>query len=190
MLTIIKKTTRANLKLSKLKSLSFEDEDVTMVKVLMAIAKDEPAVGKVDVRSGQWLEFTMNSKVTLDQLLTEQVLSNLVCALRGRGKRMETISSKEIVFSKGENSSSKIVPEVISNTKSEYDNQEPPPPLPKFSRAEPIGTSNDVTPLADLVQTSKVFDKIKEVTEKESSVKATKKKTQTMSPSVPNPSPD
>ncbi|GJZ87025.1 hypothetical protein Tco_0658635 [Tanacetum coccineum] len=244
-------------------SLSFEDEDVTMVKVLMAIAKDEPAVGKVDVRSGQWVEFTMkrpplcgrseekltqqiqsfkqelsscksklidlkntkahkislqneitrlnldneslkdevsdlkkviekwtSSKVTLDQLLTEQVLGNIVCALRGRGKRMETISSKEIVFSKGENSSSEIVPEVTSDTKSEYDNQEPPPPLLKFTRDEPIGTSNDVTPLADLVQTSKVFDKIKQVTEKESLVNPTKKKTQTMSPSVPDPSPD
>ncbi|GJR62832.1 hypothetical protein Tco_1504994 [Tanacetum coccineum] len=103
---------------------------------------------------------------------------------------METISSKEIVFSKGENSSSEIVPEVTSDTKSEYDNQEPLPPLLKFIRDEPIGTSNDVTPLAHLVQTSKVFDKIKQVTEKESLVKPTKKKTQTMSPSVPDPSPD
>ncbi|GJR62831.1 hypothetical protein Tco_1504993 [Tanacetum coccineum] len=78
MLTIIKKTTRANLKLSKLKSLSFEDEDVTMVKVLMAIAKDEPAVGKVDVRSGQWLEFTMNRPPLCgrsEEKLTQQVQS-------------------------------------------------------------------------------------------------------------------
>ncbi|GJW38435.1 retrovirus-related pol polyprotein from transposon TNT 1-94 [Tanacetum coccineum] len=172
-----------DLKNTKAHNISLQNE-ITRLNLDNESLKDEVS----DLK--KVIEKWTSSKVTLDQLLTEQVLGNIVCALRGRGKRMETISSKEIVFSKGENSSSEIVPEVTSDTKSEYDNQEPPPPLLKFTRDEPIGTSNDVTPLADLVQTSKVFDKIKQVTEKESLVNPTKKKTQTMSPSVPDPSPD
>ncbi|GJZ83577.1 hypothetical protein Tco_0648750 [Tanacetum coccineum] len=172
-----------DLKNTKAHNISLQNE-ITRLNLDNESLKDEVS----DLK--KVIEKWTSSKVTLDQLLTEQVLGNIVCALRGRGKRMETISSKEIVFSKGENSSSEIVPEVTSDTKSEYDNQEPLPPLLKFIRDEPIGTSNDVTPLAHLVQTSKVFDKIKQVTEKESLVKPTKKKTQTMSPSVPDPSPD
>ncbi|GKD55456.1 hypothetical protein Tco_1288843 [Tanacetum coccineum] len=48
MLTIIKKITRTNTKLSNLESLSFEDEGVIRVKAFMAIAKDEPAMRKTD----------------------------------------------------------------------------------------------------------------------------------------------
>ncbi|GJS05583.1 reverse transcriptase domain-containing protein [Tanacetum coccineum] len=53
---------------------------------------------------------------------------------------------------------------------------------------KPIGKSNDVIPLADLTKTLFVSDKIKHVTKKESSIKAIKKKAQTKSPYVPNPS--
>ncbi|GKA69786.1 hypothetical protein Tco_0775850 [Tanacetum coccineum] len=41
------------------KSLSSEDEGVTRVKAFMAIAEDEPAVGKVDAKFGQWVEITL-----------------------------------------------------------------------------------------------------------------------------------
>ncbi|GJS65353.1 zinc knuckle CX2CX4HX4C containing protein [Tanacetum coccineum] len=92
-----------------------------------------------------------SSKVILDQLLTEKVPGNIVCALGGR---------------------------------------EPLPPLLKILGAKPIGTSMDITPPADLVQTSTVSDKTKQVTENESLVKATKKKAQTKSPTVPDLSPD
>ncbi|GJZ33602.1 hypothetical protein Tco_0579038 [Tanacetum coccineum] len=134
-------------------SLSSEDEGVTRVKAFMAIAEDELAVGKTDARYGQWVKITMkqtSSKVTLDQLLTEQVLRNIIRALGGR---------------------------------------EPLPSLPKLSGAEPIGTSNDVIPPADSIQTSTVSDKTKHVTEKESSVKAIKKKAQTKSSTISDPSP-
>ncbi|GKA89609.1 hypothetical protein Tco_0811421 [Tanacetum coccineum] len=87
-----------------------------------------------------------------------------------RGKE-EIISSKEIVFTKEEKTPTETVPKVTSNTKSECDIQEPLPPLPKLSGAKPIGTSNDVT-------------------KKESSVKTIKKKAQTKSPSVPDPTLD
>ncbi|GJT47292.1 retrovirus-related pol polyprotein from transposon TNT 1-94 [Tanacetum coccineum] len=40
-------------------SVSSEDERVTKVKAFMAIIEDEPAIGKGDARSGQWVEITM-----------------------------------------------------------------------------------------------------------------------------------
>ncbi|GJZ07388.1 RNA-directed DNA polymerase, eukaryota [Tanacetum coccineum] len=62
------------------------------------------------------------SKVTLDQLLFEQIPGNIVKALGGRGKRKEKISSKE----------------------------EPLPPLPKLIGAAPAGTSDSLISLSDL----------------------------------------
>ncbi|GKE67700.1 hypothetical protein Tco_1521861 [Tanacetum coccineum] len=89
----------------------------------------------------------------------------------GRGKIKEIISSEEIMFTKEEKYPTKTIPKVTSNIESECDSQEPLPPVPKLSGAEPIGTSNDVT-------------------KKESSVKAIKKKAQTKSHSFPDPSHD
>nr|GEZ97003.1 hypothetical protein [Tanacetum cinerariifolium] len=40
-------------------SVSLEDEGTTGIKAFMAIAKDEPSVGKADARSGQWVDITM-----------------------------------------------------------------------------------------------------------------------------------
>nr|GEZ11527.1 hypothetical protein [Tanacetum cinerariifolium] len=77
--------------------------------------------------------------------------------------------------------------EITSDSKSEYDNQDPLPPLLKLLRAEPIGTSNDVIALADFMQTLVISKKTKQVTNKVSSVNVIKKKTQTMSPSVLDP---
>ncbi|GJT13736.1 hypothetical protein Tco_0860778, partial [Tanacetum coccineum] len=177
-------------------SLSSKDEGVTGVKAFIAIVEDEPDVGKVNARFGQWVDITMkkkviekwtSSKVTLDQLLTKQVPRNIVCALGGRGKRKEIISSKEVVFTKEEKSPSETVPEITSDSELEYDNHKPLSPLSKLSRAETIGTSTDVTPPVDLTQTLTISDKTKQV-DKESSVKVIKKKTQTKSPSVPDPS--
>ncbi|GJR78553.1 retrovirus-related pol polyprotein from transposon TNT 1-94 [Tanacetum coccineum] len=54
------------------------------------------------------IEKWTSSKVTLDQLLTKQVLSNIVCALCRRGKRKETISSKEVVFTKADESPTRL----------------------------------------------------------------------------------
>ncbi|GJZ82691.1 retrovirus-related pol polyprotein from transposon TNT 1-94 [Tanacetum coccineum] len=139
----------------------------TTVKAFMAIAKDEPAMGKTDARLNldneslkdevfdlkKVIEKWTSSKVTLDQLLTEQVPGNIVCALGGRGKRKETISSKDVMFIKG---------------------------------VEPIGTSKGVIPSTDLIQTFIVSYKTKQVTEKVSSIKYVKKKAQTKRPFVPD----
>nr|GEW21710.1 hypothetical protein [Tanacetum cinerariifolium] len=158
-------------------SLSSEDGVVTRVKAFMAIVKDELAVGKSNA-----------SKVTLDHLLTEQVPRNIACALGG-GKRKEKFSLKKVMFTKSDESPSKTIPKITSDSESECENQEPLPPLPKLLRTEPIGTSNDVIPLANLTQTLTVFEKTKQVTNKESSVKVIKKKAQTKSPSITNPNP-
>ncbi|GJW79116.1 hypothetical protein Tco_0140798 [Tanacetum coccineum] len=130
-------------------SVSFEDERITKVTAFMAIVKDESSVGKADARP-KTVPFRMKSPVP----------GNIVHALGGRGKRKETISSKE-----------------------------PLPLLPKLSRAEPIGTSSDVLTLADLTQTPVVLKEIKKVTDKKTADKASKKKALIVSPSVPNPIP-
>ncbi|GKA93897.1 retrovirus-related pol polyprotein from transposon TNT 1-94 [Tanacetum coccineum] len=154
---------------------------------LALFTKKIDVVSKNKSEKGLVIEKWNSSKVTLDQLLTKQVPGNIVRALGGRGRREETISSKEVVFTKEEKSPSDIVPEVTFDTASECYNQEPLPPFPKLSGAEPIGTSNDVIPHVDLIQTSTVSNKTKHVTKKESSVKAIKKKAQTKSPSVLDP---
>ncbi|GJU16572.1 retrovirus-related pol polyprotein from transposon TNT 1-94 [Tanacetum coccineum] len=118
---------------------SFDDEGVTKVKAFMAIAEDEPSVRKADA-----------SKVTLDQLLSEQVPGNIIQALGGRGKRKEKISSKEIIFMKADKSSSMSVPDITSDSGSECSNQEPLPPLSKLIGAKPTGTSKSLISLADL----------------------------------------
>nr|GEU87605.1 reverse transcriptase domain-containing protein [Tanacetum cinerariifolium] len=46
-------------------SVSTEDERTTKIKAFMAIAEDEPSIGKADARSGQWVYISMK-KVTFD----------------------------------------------------------------------------------------------------------------------------
>ncbi|GJU03386.1 retrovirus-related pol polyprotein from transposon TNT 1-94 [Tanacetum coccineum] len=113
-------------------------------------------------------------------------LATLSCS-GGRGKRKDAISPKEVLFTKADESPSETTPEITSDSESECDNQEPLPPLPNISRAFPIGTSSDVSPPADLTQTSTVSEKTIHVADKNSSVKTSKKKAQTKPPSVYDP---
>ncbi|GJX10636.1 hypothetical protein Tco_0200495 [Tanacetum coccineum] len=59
------------------------------------------------------------TKVTLDQLLSEQVPGNIVKALGRKDRRKEKISSKEVVITKADESSSKLAPEITSDSESE-----------------------------------------------------------------------
>ncbi|GKB99065.1 hypothetical protein Tco_0985202 [Tanacetum coccineum] len=136
------------------------------------------------------IEKWTSSKVTLDQLLTEQVPRNIIRSLGGRGKRKDAISPREMLFTMADESPSETTPKITSDSKSECDNQDPLPPLLNFLGVEPIGTSNDEIPLADLKLTLSVPKKTKQVTKKVSSVNVAKKKTQTKSPSVLNPCPE
>ncbi|GKC57411.1 hypothetical protein Tco_1085009 [Tanacetum coccineum] len=190
---------------------SLEDEGTTKFTAFMAIAEDEPSVGKGDARSGQWVEITMKkvhrllsmtdneerkhvldythvdlqyvedqrknlvnkfnalkqdlalhksemcnlknttcSKVTLDQLLSEQIPRNIVKALGGKGRRKENKSSKEVLFTKTDVSTSESAPIITSDSEDDFDNQEPLPPLPKLTRAEPSGASKSLISLSGL----------------------------------------
>nr|GFA16812.1 hypothetical protein [Tanacetum cinerariifolium] len=86
-------------------------------------------------------------KVTLDQLLSEQVPRNIIKALGGKGRRKEKISSKEIVCTKADESSSVLALEITSDSESEFDSQEP---LPKLIGVAPSGTSESLISLSDL----------------------------------------
>ncbi|GJT94825.1 hypothetical protein Tco_1090343 [Tanacetum coccineum] len=172
-----------DLKNTKTHNMSLQNE-ITILNLDNESLKDEV----FDLK--KVIEKWTSSKVTLDQLLTKQVPSNIVRALGGRGKRKEAISSKDIVFTKEKTSPYKTVLEITSDTNSECDYQEPLPLLPKLLEAEPISTSNDVIPLADLIQTATISNKTKKVTEKEPPIKTIKRKAQTNAPSILDPYPD
>nr|GEX44106.1 retrovirus-related Pol polyprotein from transposon TNT 1-94 [Tanacetum cinerariifolium] len=178
------------------------DEGVTRVKAFMAIVDDEPSVGKANARLGQCVEIIMKKVQRLhsmtdgeemkhvldythvDLYYVEDQRKNLLS--KGRGKRKDEISLKEVVFTKENKSPSETAPEITFNSESKFDNQEPLPPILILSGAEPIGTSNNVISLVDLTLTLVVLKKTKKVTNKVSSINFTKKKTQTKSPYVPN----
>nr|GEY06427.1 hypothetical protein [Tanacetum cinerariifolium] len=67
------------------------------------LLKQEMSLHKSEVCN---LRNTTCSKVTLDQLLSDQIPSNIVKTFRGRGKRKEKICSKEVIFTKADESSS------------------------------------------------------------------------------------
>ncbi|GJS95755.1 hypothetical protein Tco_0802723 [Tanacetum coccineum] len=90
------------------------------------------------------------SKVTLDQLLSEQILGNTVKALRGKGRRKENNRSKEVLFTKADVSTSESAHMITSDSEDDSDIQEPLPPLPKLTRADPSGASNNLISLSDL----------------------------------------
>ncbi|GJY78106.1 retrovirus-related pol polyprotein from transposon TNT 1-94 [Tanacetum coccineum] len=155
-------------------SVSLEDEGTTKIKSFMAIAKEEPSVGKADARSGQWVEITMK-----------------------KGKRKEKISSKEVIFTKAGESSSMPIPEITSDSESECETREPLPPLPKLVGVAPAGTSNSLISLADLTLNmadltlnTSVPKKTKPTSDKVSPAYAITKKTETNSPVVPVPQPE
>ncbi|GKC46518.1 hypothetical protein Tco_1064240 [Tanacetum coccineum] len=84
----------------------------------MAIAEDEKAIEKANDRSGQWVDITMK-KVQLMSMA--DVPGNIVRALGGRGKKKEIISSKEVVFTKADESPLKTIPEITCDSESESD---------------------------------------------------------------------
>ncbi|GJX30783.1 retrovirus-related pol polyprotein from transposon TNT 1-94 [Tanacetum coccineum] len=201
-------------------SVSSEDERTIRIRAFMAIAEDEPSVGKADARSGQWVDITMKkvhkllsmtdgderkhvldythvdlhyvedqrknllnkfnllkqelslhkfklcnlkntvsinyslqnevirvnleneslndeisdlkkviekwtcSKITLDQLLSEQVPGNIVNALGRKGRRKENNFSKEVVFTKADEYSYEPASEITSDSETDCDTQE------------------------------------------------------------------
>ncbi|GJX46834.1 retrovirus-related pol polyprotein from transposon TNT 1-94 [Tanacetum coccineum] len=124
-----------------------EDEGTTKIRAFMTIAEDEPFVEKADARSSQWVDITMRKtccKVTLDQLLSEQIPGNIVKALGGKGRRKKNNPSKEVLFTKVDVSTSESAPMITFDSEDDSNIQEPLPPLPKLTRTDPSGASKKV----------------------------------------------
>ncbi|GJX29661.1 hypothetical protein Tco_0237740 [Tanacetum coccineum] len=156
-------------------SVSSNDEGTTKIREFMAITQDEPLVGKVDARSGKWVDLTIKKvhrilsmndgderKQVLDYthvdlLYVEDQMKNMVNKfnllkqeISLHNRRKEKISSKEVVFTKADESSSMLAPEITSDSESKCDTREPLPPLPKLIGTAPTGTSGSLISLTDL----------------------------------------
>ncbi|GJZ93173.1 hypothetical protein Tco_0665238 [Tanacetum coccineum] len=110
-----------------------------------------------------------SSRVTLDQLLTKQLHGNIVRALGEKGRRKEKISSKKVVFTKSNVSTSETSPETPSDSESKGNTQRPLHSLPKLMGVEPSGNTKCLS-----------FPKTKQTTEKVVPVNV-KRKTKTKS---------
>ncbi|GJX79846.1 retrovirus-related pol polyprotein from transposon TNT 1-94 [Tanacetum coccineum] len=97
---------------------SLEDEGITKIRKFVAIAKDEPSVGKANARSGQWVDITMKN------------IHRLLSMTDGDERKH------------ADESSSMSIPKITSDSESEYETQEPLPPLPKLIGAAPAGLEN------------------------------------------------
>nr|GEU53192.1 retrovirus-related Pol polyprotein from transposon TNT 1-94 [Tanacetum cinerariifolium] len=124
-------------------SVSSEDEGTTKFKAFMAIADDEPSVGKGDARSvirvnleneslkdeisylKKVIEKWICRKVTLYQLLFEQIPGNIVKAIGGKGRRKE--NNSQVLFTKADVSTSERAPMITSDSEDDSNNQESSP---------------------------------------------------------------
>nr|GFB00880.1 hypothetical protein [Tanacetum cinerariifolium] len=79
--------------------------------------------------------------------------------------RKEKISSKEVVFTKSDVSTSNTSLEITSDSESEVNTQIPLPFLPKLLRAEPSGTTKCLT----ITKTKKTIDKVVPISVKHAS---------------------
>ncbi|GJY74866.1 hypothetical protein Tco_0479297 [Tanacetum coccineum] len=151
----------------------------------MAIAKDEPSVRKADGnKSGQdngknlvnkfnvlKQEFSLHKSelcnlkntISINCSLQNEVIrvnlenESLKNEISDLKRRKEKISTKEAVFTKGDESLSMPAPEITSDSESECDTQEPLPSFPKLIGAEPTNTSNSLISLADLTSNMAVL---------------------------------
>ncbi|GJZ41526.1 hypothetical protein Tco_0588412, partial [Tanacetum coccineum] len=236
-------------------SVSSKDEGTTRIRAFMAIAKDEPSVGKADTRSKDQRKNMVNkynllkqelslrkselsnlkntvsincsfqnevirvnleneylkdeiselkkviekwtcSKVTLDQLLSEQIPGNIVKAVGGKGRRKENNPSKEVLFTKAHVSTSGSAPMIISDSEDDSDIQEPLSPLPKLTGADPSGASESLISLSDLTANmddltfNTASKEIKKSSNKVSKTYVIKKRTESKHPTIQNSCPD
>nr|GEU67333.1 putative reverse transcriptase domain-containing protein [Tanacetum cinerariifolium] len=159
------KSELSDLKNTKTLNNSFQNE-ITKLSLENASLKDEIYNLK------KVIEKWTSNKVTFDQLLTEQVLGNIVRAIGRKYMRKEQNSSKEVVFTKSDVLTSETYPKKPSNSESEGNSQKPIPTLPKLFETEPSGHKRTVL----LPTTTQTTDKV---------VKGLKEKIQTRSETSP-----
>ncbi|GJS57494.1 hypothetical protein Tco_0652278 [Tanacetum coccineum] len=128
------KSELTDLKNTKALNSSFQNE-ITKLSLENESLKDQ--ISDLKKVIGKWT----SSRVTLDQLLSEHVPGNIVIALGGTGKRKEKGSSKEIVFTKFDVSTSETNLELPSDLESNDNTQIPLPSLPKLTGAKPSGVT-------------------------------------------------
>ncbi|GJZ38952.1 hypothetical protein Tco_0585515 [Tanacetum coccineum] len=158
----------------------------TKIKVFMVMAKEEPSVGKADARSV--------IRVNLENKSLKDEISDLKREEEVREKR---ISSKEVIFTKADESSSMLIPDITSDPESKCETQEPFPPLPKLIGDAPTGISNSIISLtdltlnmADLTLNTSVPKRTKPTSNKVSPTYVIEKKTKTKAPVVLVPQPE
>ncbi|GKA22064.1 hypothetical protein Tco_0708026 [Tanacetum coccineum] len=133
-------------------------------------------------------DLSFHNKVTLDQLLFKQIPGNIVKALGGKGRRKEN--------SKADVSTSESALIITFDSEDDSDIQEPLPPLPKLTGADPSDTSKSVISLFDL--TANMADltlntaskEIKKSSNKVSQTYVIKKRTESKHPVVQNSCPN
>nr|GEX05669.1 hypothetical protein [Tanacetum cinerariifolium] len=167
---------------------SSEDEGVTRVKAFMAIAEDEPSVGKANPRPDYThvdLYYVEDQRKKLAQLnLKKEAMKDEISDIKRPLRDGPLVKSPLTNCSLNK---SQTTPEITSDF--EFDNQEPLPTLSMLLRVEPIGTSTDIISLADLTLTTTVpKGPIKPLIK--CHLLMLQKKTKTKSPSVPDPCPD
>nr|GEY70785.1 retrovirus-related Pol polyprotein from transposon TNT 1-94 [Tanacetum cinerariifolium] len=115
------------------------------------------------------------SKLTLDQLISEQIPGNIVKAFGRKGRRKKNNSSKEVIFTKAD---------------------EPLPPLPKLTGVEPSGALKSLILLSDLTANmaeltlNTTSKKVKKSSDKISQTYVIKKKTKPKHLDAQNSCPD
>ncbi|GJU79645.1 hypothetical protein Tco_1282010 [Tanacetum coccineum] len=152
---------------------SSDEEGVTKVKAFMAIAEDEPSVGKNDASNERRhiLNYThvdlhyvedqrknLLNKFNSLNLELSSLPGNIVHALGGRGKKKDTISLKEVMFAKAAESLSETAPEATSDSKSEDDFQVPDNESTKSVKKKELVKSSPVSPSVFDPNTTKKAD--------------------------------
>nr|GEV40891.1 retrovirus-related Pol polyprotein from transposon TNT 1-94 [Tanacetum cinerariifolium] len=121
------------------------------------------------------------NKVTVDQMLSEQIHGNIVKALEGKGKRKENYPSKEVLFTKADVSTSESAPL---------------PSLPKLTGADPSSASKNIISLSDLnanmddLTLNTASKEIKKSSNKVSQTYVIKKRTESKHLAIQNSCPD
>ncbi|GKC05126.1 hypothetical protein Tco_0996736 [Tanacetum coccineum] len=193
---------------------SLEDERTTKFKVFMAIADNEPSVGKVDARSSQWVVITMKKVHKLlsmtdheerkhildythvDLHYVEDQRNNLVNKFNALIQDLalhKSLRNGPVAKSPWTNWSLSKYLEILSKPLEE---KVPLSPLPKLTGAEPSGASKSLISLFDL--TTNMADltlntaskNIKKSSDKVSQTYVIKKKTKPKHPAVQISFPD
>ncbi|GKC54582.1 retrovirus-related pol polyprotein from transposon TNT 1-94, partial [Tanacetum coccineum] len=138
-------------KVHKLLSMTDGDErkhvlDYTHVGLHYVEDQRKNLVSKFNLLKHEVIRINLKNESLKDEIIDlKKVIEKWTCS-----KRKEKISSKEVVFTKADESSSMLAHEITSDSESECETQEPLPPLPKLIGASPFGNSESLISLSDL----------------------------------------